>query len=56
MGEDQSETGSGKKEKIRKIKKGVKAKAEKISEGLRGLRVQLVKEAKASGAKKRPID
>ena len=56
MEEDQSETGWGKKEKIRKIEKGVKAKAEKISEGLRGLRVQLVKEAKASGAKKRPIE
>ena len=41
MGEDQSEKGSGKNEKIRKIKneKGVKAKAEKISSGLGGLRV-----------------
>ena len=54
MGEDQSETGSGKNEKIRKIEKGVQA--ERISEGLRGLRVQLGKETKASGAKKRPIE
>ena len=57
MGEDQSEKGSGKKDKIRKLEKSEKGvQAEKISEGLRGLRVQLVKEAKASGAKKRPID
>ena len=54
MGEELSEIGSGKQEKFRKFEKGVQA--EKISEGLRGLRVQLGKEAKASGAKKRPID
>ena len=58
MGEEQSETGSEKKEKIRRIEKGVKAKAEKISAGLGGLRVQLGKEKKQKPGeqRKRPIE
>ena len=54
MGEYSSEIGSGKQDKFRKFEKGVQT--EKISKGLRGLRVQMGKEAKASGAAKRPID
>ena len=41
-------------DKYKKCKKGVQS--ERIREELRGLKVQLGKEAKASGAKKRPID